>query len=127
MSKLEGVVHDLLQATEFVAIVTSGEQGPHLVGNWGNYLRTLGTDGDTIVLPAGRYSQTEENLRKNAKITVMAASRQVQGTRGPGQGCVLSGRGEIVTSGPLVERVKAKFPWARGALLIHIENVQTQL
>jgi hypothetical protein len=127
MSKLEGVVHDLLQATEFVAIVTSGEQGPHLVGNWGNYLRTLGTDGDTIILPAGRYSQTEENLRKNAKITVMAASRQVQGTRGPGQGCVLSGRGEIVTSGPLVERVKAKFPWARGALLIHIENVQTQL
>jgi hypothetical protein len=127
MSKLEGVVHDLLQATEFVAIVTSGEQGPHLVGNWGNYLRTLGTDGDTIVLPAGRYSQTEENLRKNAKITVMAASRQVQGTRGPGQGCVLSGRGEIVTSGPLVERVKAKFPWARGALLIQVENVQTQL
>jgi hypothetical protein len=127
MSKLEGVVHDLLQATEFVAIVTSGEQGPHLVGNWGNYLRTLGTDGDTIVLPAGRYSQTEENLRTDAKITVMAASRQVQGTRGPGQGCVLSGRGEIVTSGPLVEKVKANFPWARGALLIHVEDVQTQL
>lgn len=127
MSKLDGVIHDLLQTTEFVAIVTSGEQGPHLVGNWGNYLRTLGTDGDTIILPAGHYSQTEENLRKNAKIAVMAASRQVQGTRGPGQGCVLSGRGEIVTSGPLVEKVKAKFPWARGALLIHVEHVQTQL
>jgi hypothetical protein len=127
MSKLDGIIHDLLQATEFVAIVTSGEQGPHLVGNWGNYLRTLGTDGDTIILPAGRYSQTEENLRKNAKIAVMAASRQVQGTRGPGQGCVLSGRGEIVTSGPLVEKVKVKFPWARGALLVHVEEVRTQL
>lgn len=127
MSKLDGVVLELLQATEFVTIVTNGEHGPHLVGNWGDYLRALGTDGDTIILPAGGYRQTEENLRKNAKIAVMAASRQVKGTRGPGQGCVLSGRGEIVTSGTLVEKVKAKFPWARGALLVHVEEVRTQL
>lgn len=127
MSKLDGAINDLLQATEFVTIVTSGEHGPHLVGNWGDYLRTLGTDGDTIILPAGRYRQTEENLLKNGRIALMAASRQVRGTRGPGQGCVFRGRGEIVTSGPLVEKVKAKFPWARGALLIHVEDVQTQL
>lgn len=35
MRKLDGIIHDLLQATEFVTIVTSGEHGPHLVGNWG--------------------------------------------------------------------------------------------
>jgi hypothetical protein len=127
MSKLDGVIHDLLQATEFVTIVTSNENGPHLVGNWGDYLRALGSEGDTIILPAGRYRQTEENLRKNARVAVMAASRQVQGTRGPGQGCVLSGRGEIVASGPLAEKVKAKFPWARGTLLVHVDEVQTQL
>ena len=127
MSKLDGVIHDLLQTTEFVTIVTSGEHGPYLVGNLGDYLRALGSEGDTIILPAGRYRQTEENLRNNAGVAVMVASRQVQGTRGPGQGCVLSGRGEIVTSGPLAEKVKAKFPWARGALLIHVEEVRTQL
>lgn len=127
MSKLDGVIGDLLQATEFVTIVTNGENGPHLVGNWGDYLRALESEGDTIILPAGRYRQTEENLRKNARVEVMAASRKVQGTRGPGQGCVLSGRGEIVTSGPLAEKAKAKFPWARGAFLIHIEEVRTQL
>jgi Pyridoxamine 5'-phosphate oxidase len=127
MSKLDGVIHDLLQATEFVTIVTTGAQGPHLVGNWGDYLRAIGTEGDTIILPAGRYRQTEENLRNDARVAVMAASRRVQGTRSPGQGCVLTGRGEIVTSGPLVERAKAKFPWARGALLIHVEEARTQL
>ncbi len=127
MSKLDGVINDLLQATEFVTIVTNGAHGPHLVGNWGDYLRAVGTEGDTIILPAGRYRQTEENLRNDARVAVMAASRRVQGTRSPGQGCVLSGRGEIVTSGPLAERAKAKFPWARGALLIHVEEARTQL
>jgi Pyridoxamine 5'-phosphate oxidase len=127
MSKLDGVIHDLLQATEFVTIVTTGADGPHLVGNWGDYLRAIGTEGDTIILPAGRYRQTEENLRNDARVAVMAASRRVQGTRSPGQGCVLSGRGEVVTSGPLAERAKAKFPWARGALLVHVEEARTQL
>ncbi len=127
MSKLDGVFHELLQATEFVAIVTSGENGPHVVGNWGEYGRALGTDGDTIVLPAGYYQQTEGNLGRDNRIWLMAASRQVEGARGPGQGCVLSGRGEVVTSGPLAERAKAKFAWARGALLIHVDQASTQL
>ncbi|MCC6779290.1 MAG: pyridoxamine 5'-phosphate oxidase family protein [Hyphomicrobiales bacterium] len=127
MGKLDGAISDLLQATEFVTIVTSGPQGPHLVGNWGDYLRAVGPEGDTIILPAGRYRETEENLRKDPRVWLMAASRRVQGARSPGQGCVLSGHGEIVASGPLFERIKAKFPWARGALLLHVEEAQTQL
>ncbi len=125
--KLDGVIRDILDATEFLTIVTTGEQGPHVVANWGDYLRTLGTDGDTIILPAGHYKETEENLRRNNKIQVMAASRRVQGSRAPGQGCLLSGRGEVVCSGPLADKVKAKFAWARGALVIHVEAAQTQL
>ncbi len=124
---LDGVIRSLLEATEFLTIVTSGEHGPHLVGNWGHYLRTLGIEGDTIVLPAGRYHQTEANLHKDPRVQVMAASAQVRGTRTPGQGCVLSGRGEIVISGPVAERVKEKFRWARGALLIHVEEACTHL
>ncbi len=127
MGKLDGVIRDLLAATEFLAIVTDGGNGPHLVGNWGDYLRALGTEGNTLILPAGYYHQTEENLRRNGHVQVMAASRQVAGTRGPGQGCVLSGRGEVVTAGPLAEKAKAKFPWARGALLIHVEEAKTHL
>ena len=124
-SKCDRVIYNILQATEFLTIVTNGEHGPHLAGSWGAYLRVLLSEGDTIIIPAGRYWQTEKNLRKDARISVMAASRQVQSGRG-GQGCILTGHGEVLTSGPQAEKVKAKFPWARGALLIHVEEARTQ-
>lgn len=127
MSVIDGTVKELLASTEVMTIVTSGDEGPHVVGNWGDYHRLLGLEGDTIVLPAGYYRQTEENLRRNARVAVMIASRKVLGSHGPGQGCLLSGRGEIVTEGPLAEKVKAAFAWARGALLIHVEAAQLQL
>ncbi|MBM5811723.1 MAG: hypothetical protein FJ191_07115 [Gammaproteobacteria bacterium] len=78
MAKIEGVGREVCEATEFVAIVTRGEDGPHVVGNWGGYLRALGI-------------------------------------------------GEIVTAGEVVAQVRAKFPWARGALVVRVEEVQTQL
>ncbi len=127
MAKIEGTSRELCDATEFVAMVTTGDDGPHVVGNWGDYMRTLGIDNDRIVFPAGRYHKTEENLRKNNRIQLMMASKKVQGTRFPGQGGVLSGRGEVVTSGEVVDAVRAKFPWARGALVVYVEDVQMQL
>ena len=98
-----------------------------MVGNWGDYMRALGIGADTIVLPAGRYRQTEENLRKNDRVQLLVASRKVQGTRSPGQGYLIVGTAEIVSSGEIVDTVKAKFPWARGALVIHVEEVTAQL
>lgn len=127
MNKIEGNCREVCEATEFTTIVTIGDDGPHLVGNWGDYMRKLGIKDDTIVLPAGRYHQTEKNLRKNDRIQLMVASKAVQGTRSAGRGYVILGRGEIVISGEVVEAVKAKFPWARGALVIHVEDVRSQL
>jgi predicted pyridoxine 5'-phosphate oxidase superfamily flavin-nucleotide-binding protein len=127
MTKIEGVCRDVCEATEFVAIVTTGDDGPHVVGNWGDYMRVLGIKENTIVLPAGRYQQTEKNLRKNNRIQLLVASKKVQGTRGPGQGCRIIGTGEILSSGDIVDAVKAKFPWARGAMVIHVEDVKMQL
>jgi Pyridoxamine 5'-phosphate oxidase len=120
-----GIVAEILQATEFVTIATNGENGPYLAGCWGNYLRYLPPDGDTILIPAGRYWQTEKNLSRNANVVLMAASRQVQSVRG-GQGCILRGHAEILTAGSYAEIVKAKFPWARGALLIHVKEARIQ-
>lgn len=127
MTKIEGVCSEICEATEFVAIVTTGNDGPHVVGNWGDYMRVLGIKENTIVFPAGRYQQTEKNLRKNNKIQLLVASKKVQGTRGPGQGCLIIGTGEILSSGDIVDAVKAKFPWARGAMVIHVVDVKTQL
>ena len=127
MAKIEGVCREVCEATEFVTIVTTGENGPHVVGNWGDYMRVLGIKDDMIVLPAGRYRQTEKNLSENNRIQLLIASKKVQGTRSPGQGCVIVGTGEILSSGGIVDAVKAKFPWARGALVIRVEDVKMQL
>lgn len=127
MSVIEGVTRDLLEKTEFLTIVTEGADGPHVVGNWGDYLRRLGLDGDGIVLPAGYYRKTEENLQRNARVQVLAASRAVQGSHGPGQGYLLHGAGALVSEGELADRVKTAFPWARGALVIDVERVELQL
>ena len=127
MTRIEGVCRDVCEATEFVTIVTIGDDGPHVVGNWGDYMRVLGIKENMIVFPAGRYQQTEKNLRKNNQIQLLVASKKVQGTRSPGQGCLIVGTGEILNSGDIVDAVKAKFPWARGAMVVHVKDVKTQL
>jgi hypothetical protein len=127
MTKIEGVCRDVCEATEFVTIVTTGDDGPHVVGNWGDYVRVLGINENTIVFPAGRYHQTEKNLHRNNRIQLLVASKKVQGTRSPGQGCLIIGTCEILSSGDIVDAVKAKFPWARGAMVIHVEDVKNQL
>ena len=127
MARIEGVCREVCEATEFVTIVTTGDNGPHVVGNWGDYMRVLGIKDDMIVFPAGRYRQTEKNLLGNNRVQLLVASKKVHGTRSPGQGCLITGRGEILSSGDTVDVVKAKFPWARGALVIHVEDVKFQL
>ena len=126
-TKIEGTCREVCEATEFVTIVTVGDNGPHVVGNWGNYMRILGIGEDTIILPAGRYRQTEQNLRKDNRVQLLVASKKVQGSRSAGQGCLIVGTAEIVSSGDPVDAVKAHFPWARGALIIRVTEVKNQL
>lgn len=127
MAKIEGNCRAVCEAAEFVAIVTSGDDGPHVVGNWGEYLRALGIREDMLVLPAGRYQRTEQNLRSNKHIQLLLASSKVQGTRSMGQGYLIEGSGEVLGSGALFDEVTAKFPWARGALVIKVEKITAQL
>jgi hypothetical protein len=126
MARIEGVCREVCDATEYVAIVTSGPDGPHLAGHWGNYMRIV-ESGETVVFPVGRFQRTEQNLRANHRIQLMVASHKVQGTRSPGQGCVIDGTGEVVVSGEYVDLVREKFPWARGALVVRVASVSMQL
>ena len=127
MSAINATARDLIEHTEFLTIITEGPDGPHVVGNWGDYLRRLPVDGDRLVLPAGRYKKTEENLHRNSRIQLMLASRAVQGTHSPGQGCVMRGTASLETVGEMADLAKAAFRWARGALVITVESVQMQL
>ena len=127
MTKIEGVGREVCEATEFVTIVTSGADGPHVVGNWGDYMRILGIKDDKLIFPVGHYRQTEQNLQRNNRIQLLVASKKVQGSRSVGQGCLIVGTAKILNSGDIVDAVKAKFPWARGAMVVDIEEVKTQL
>ena len=126
MAVIEGVVKEVLNKTEWVAIVTSGEKS-HLVGTWGDYIRELDIGGDKIVIPVGHYEKTEENLRINNKLQLLIASKGVKGSHGPGQGCIIEGEGKIETDGEIAEKVRERFEWARGALIIEVKDAKTQL
>jgi hypothetical protein len=127
MAIIDSACRATLEATEFVTIVTQGEAAPHLSATWGDYLRALGISDDTLIVPVGYLQETEANLRRDPRVQVLAASRQVPGTHGPGQGCLLTGTAEILFDGDLLPTVQAKFPWARGVMLIHVEKAKTQL
>ena len=111
MVKIEGKYKEIMDKTEWVAIVTSGENGPHVVATWGDYVRELDIkDNEVIVIPAGHYNITEENLKKNNRVELLIASRQVEGTYGPGQGCCISGTGEVQTRENLPRWQNQSFP-----------------
>lgn len=122
MTKFVGEAKEVLDTAEVVTIGTCGEDGIHLVATWGDYVRKLGVqEGDVILVPAGGYRKTEQNLGNNPEVEVLVASR-VAGT-----GFRLSGRGEVHLSGPWADKVQNEFSWARGALAIHVQQVQKLL
>jgi hypothetical protein len=127
MAKIGTVVREVIDTCEWVAIATVGPDGPHLAATWGDYIRALGVEDDRVLIPAGGLRQTEANLQTNPRIELLLASRQVQRAQGAGQGCVLSGTATLDAAGPDFDKVKARFPWARAALVVTVERAATQL
>ncbi len=127
MTLLDGACREVLEKTEFVAMVTVGPQGPHITATWGDYVRKLGFEGNRLLIPAGYYRQMEANLEHDPEIQLLVASRGVEGKLGPGQGFTLKGTGRIVDSGGEMDRVKAHFPWARGALIVEVAEAVSHL
>jgi predicted pyridoxine 5'-phosphate oxidase superfamily flavin-nucleotide-binding protein len=127
MSKIEGVYREVIEKSESVAIATAGPDGPHLAACWMRNVLALGIDNDEILIPAWRYEKTWENLQRNPRIELLFVTRDVPHSDGKGQGCTVSGRGELQTSGPLAEKVKAQFPWARGVLVVKVNDIKIHL
>ncbi len=127
MKKIEGVYREVIEKSEWVAIATQGPDGRHLAGCWTHYVLALGIDGDEILFPAGRYEKTSENLRRDPRVELLFVAGEVKRATGQGQGCTVVGTGELQTTGPNANKVKAQFPWARGALVIKVSDLRTHL
>lgn len=127
MNKIEGIYREVIEKSEWLAIATSGPDGPHLAASWTRYVLALGIDGDEILIPAGRYEKTGENLLHDPRVELLFAARDVRRSSGEGQGCTVIGTGELQTTGPKAESVRARFPWSRGVLIVKITGLKTHL
>lgn len=128
MKTLTDEIKDVIARSEFVTVVSAGVDGPHVTATWGSYVTELDAgDGETLLIPAGGYRQTEKNLRTDARVTLMAASKQVAGKNGMGTGYRLSGTAQLETEGAWFDLVKAKFAWARAALVVKVIKVEQLL
>jgi len=127
MPKIDEVIREVIEKSEWVAIATAGPDGPHLAATWGDYVRALGIENDVIVIPAGGMRKTEENLETGSRVELLFASREVRRPDGLGQGCVLSGTAQIVSAGPQLDAARARFPWARALVLVRVDRASTQL
>ncbi len=127
MNKIEGIYREVIEKSDWVAIATTGADGPHLAACWTRYVLAIGIDGNEIVFPAGSYEKTSENLQRDPRVELLFVARDVKRATGQGQGCTVVGTGELQTSGPKVDKVKAQFPWARGALVVKVASLKTHL
>ena len=128
MAKIEGACKSVVDKAEWVAIATAGGSGPHLSATWGDYVRKLSMlEEDRLLIPVGGMGETERNLLSSDAIELLFATREVQGSHGPGQGCKIKGRGRVQTMGEDFERAKQSFPWARAVLLVTVEEAREQL
>ena len=84
MPEIDDVCRQLWEATEFVAIVTQGPEGPHVVGNWGDYVRKLGLRDGVIVMPAGKYRRASSIPASPGPTTCRPGRRHRNGCPAPG-------------------------------------------
>jgi len=128
MNTLTKEIKNVIAQSEIVTIVTAGADGPHVVATWGGFVADLDAgDNKTLLIPAGGYKQTEKNLQVDGRVTLVVGSKQAPGKNGMGTGYRLSGTGRIETEDDLFDKVKTKFPWARGALVVTVEKAEQLL
>ncbi len=108
-----------------LAIVTRGEDGPHLVNSWNSYART--TDVGKLLIPVGGMAETEKNIERDDRILLSICNREVQGKMYKGTGFLVKGRAAFVKEGPEYDTLKADFPWARAALVVTVEEATQTL
>ena len=70
---------------------------------------------------------TEANIACNNQVLITLGSSKVAGNIGPGTGFLIKGTAAFLTAGPEFDLLKAKFAWARAALVVTIESATQTL
>ena len=116
---------EVMKRPGVVAIATQGQDGPHLVNTWNSYLQI--PEEGRLLIPAGYLHETEANIARDNRVLLTIGSHEVAGKLGPGTGFLIKGKAAFVSSGPDFDSIKAKYAWARAALMVTVESVTQTL
>ena len=89
-----------------------------MVNTWNSYIQIA--NDERLLIPAGYMQVTEANIATNNNIMITLGSSKVAGKNGPGTGFLIKGTAAFMTSGLDFEVIKARFAWARAALVVTI-------
>jgi hypothetical protein len=116
---------EVMKCPGVVAIATQGQDGPHLVNTWNSYLQI--TEEGRLLIPAGYLHETEANIARDNRVLLTIGSHEVAGKLGPGTGFLIKGKAAFAASGADFDGIKAKYAWARAALVVTVESVTQTL
>ena len=100
--------YEVLQHEGVVAIVSWGDNEPHVVNTWNSYL--VVTDEEHILIPAYGMRKTEKNVRVNNRVKITLGSKEVLGYKEyQGTGFMIEGTASYIESGDTFDMMKEKF------------------
>ncbi|HEY3426472.1 MAG TPA: FMN-binding protein [Negativicutes bacterium] len=108
-----------------VSIVTTGDDGSHLVNTWNSYIMV--TPDDKLLIPAYGYIKTEKNLSVRNDVTLSIASGEIEGYKAKGTGFIVKGTTRFVKSGEDFDCMKENFTWLRAVLEITVTSAKQTL
>lgn len=118
-------LREVLKHEGVAAIVSQGNNGPHVVNTWNSYLTV--THDQRLISPVGGMNKTESNIRLNNKVLMTLGSREVQGFYSPGTGFLITGTASFIFEGEEFDRLKQQYGWARALLEIKPDSVTQTL
>jgi len=100
--------YEVLQHEGVVAIVSWGDNEPHVVNTWNSYLVVTGEEH--ILIPAYGMRKTEKNVRINNRVKITLGSKEVLGYKDyQGTGFLIEGTAGYIESGDIYDMMKEKF------------------
>lgn len=121
--KLTENFFEVLQHEGVVAIVSWGENEPHVVNTWNSYL--VVTEDERILIPAYGMRKTEKNINKNNRVKLTIGSKEVKGYKDyQGTGFLIEGTAAYIESGETYDLMKEKFSFLTRVLEITVTAIK---
>jgi hypothetical protein len=115
--------YEVLQHEGVVAIVSWGENEPHVVNTWNSYL-VVTCDGH-ILIPAYGMRKTEKNVNVNNRVKLTLGSKEVMGYKDyQGTGFLIDGTACYIESGAIYDMMKEKFSFLTRVLDITVTDIK---